>query len=54
MKFFRNSSDTNLLIRIDVLLIEWHKGSNRIEEILLENDFRYFTSYESISGMIML
>lgn len=47
-------SDDNLLIRIDALLIEWHdKGSNRIEELLLKNNFSIISRVMSpISGMI--
>ena len=47
-------SDSRLLTQVDVLLIEWHdKGSEILENILLENNFRVVSRYlTSISGMI--
>ncbi|MFM9825233.1 FkbM family methyltransferase [Flavobacterium sp.] len=47
-------SDSSLLTQVDVLLIEWHdKGSEILENILLENNFRVVSRYlTSISGMI--
>ena len=46
--------ESKLLDYIDVLLIEWHdKGSEILEKILIENNFRVVSRYlTSISGMI--
>ena len=46
--------ESKLLDNIDVLLIEWHdKGSEILEKILIENNFRVVSRYlTSISGMI--
>ena len=45
---------SRLLTQIDVLLIEWHDGgSETIENILIENNFRVVSRYlTSISGMV--
>jgi FkbM family methyltransferase len=47
-------SNNNLLIKIDILLIEWHdKGSNTIEEILIKSNFTIISRVLGpISGMI--
>ncbi|MFV5692450.1 FkbM family methyltransferase [Flavobacterium sp. LT1R49] len=47
-------NDTNLLVAIDVLLIEWHdKGSTILEDILIKNNFRVISRYLTpITGMI--
>lgn len=47
-------NDSRLLSQVDVLLIEWHdKGSEILENILIENNFRVVSRYlTSISGMI--
>jgi FkbM family methyltransferase len=46
--------ESKLLNTIDVLLIEWHdKGSEILEKILIENNYRVVSRYlTSISGMI--
>lgn len=47
-------NDSNLLIDIDVLLIEWHdKGAKILEDILIKNNFRIISRFlTSITGMI--
>jgi FkbM family methyltransferase len=47
-------NDSRILTQVDVLLIEWHdKGSEILEKILIENNFRVVSRYlTSISGMI--
>ncbi|MFV7236083.1 FkbM family methyltransferase [Flavobacterium sp. ZB4R12] len=47
-------NDTNLLVDIDVLLIEWHdKGAKILEDILIKNNFRIISRFlTSITGMI--
>lgn len=46
--------ESRILTQIDVLLIEWHdRGSETLEKILIENNFRVVSRYlTSISGMI--
>ena len=47
-------SDSNLLVDIDVLLIEWHdKGATLLEELLVANNFSIISRHlTSITGMI--
>ncbi|WP_310377774.1 FkbM family methyltransferase [Flavobacterium sp.] len=47
-------SDSNLLIDIDILLIEWHdKGAVILENILIKNNFSVVSRFlTSITGMI--
>jgi len=47
-------NDSNLLVGIDVLLIEWHdKGATLLEELLVAHNFSVISRYlTSISGMI--
>nr|WP_314897222.1 FkbM family methyltransferase [uncultured Flavobacterium sp.] len=47
-------NDTNLLVDIDVLLIEWHdKGATILEDILIKNNFRIISRFLTpITGMI--
>lgn len=45
---------SEMLHRIDVLLLEWHdRGSQLIEEILINSGFDYFSrNYDALTGMI--
>lgn len=47
-------NDSNLLVDIDVILIEWHdKGATLIEELLVANNFSVISRHlTSITGMI--
>ena len=53
-EIFENLSESNLLGKIDVLIIEWHdKGAKSIENTLLKFGFNVFSrDLGPISGII--
>lgn len=53
-EIFENLKNSQLLNKIDVFMLEWHdKGAEKIEEILKNNNFEYFSkSLSPISGLI--
>ena len=53
-EIFENLSDSNLLSKIDIIIMEWHdKGSKTIEDTLIKFGFNIFSrDLSSITGII--